>query len=213
MSIRFTCLGCRTVLKIGEMITEERKVRCTGCGIVIVVSPDPADPMSVVANIPEQPLGNKRKSDKELGQRRNLLLAVLGVVFLLVLIGIIWSMMGPSDRGGVEGSVTIGADPLEKGTIHFIPHDTSKSAVNGPITQGKYRIPASTGPFLGMHKVEIRGEAPTGRQVPNHAKPGEMMDEYKENVDPRFHEKSDLIFDVKSGTNRKDWQVEMKKGT
>ena len=54
MSIRFTCNACHTVLKVGEMITEARKVRCTGCGLVILVMPDPTDPMGTTTTIPQK---------------------------------------------------------------------------------------------------------------------------------------------------------------
>src|SRR5476651_1044329 len=77
MSIRFTCTACRTVLKLGEMIAEPRKVRCTGCGIVILVEPDPANPLGLTSSIPEQPDKTKRRIQAEQARNRTILVGSL----------------------------------------------------------------------------------------------------------------------------------------
>ena len=46
--------GFTIVLKIGEMITEAKKVRCTGCAIVLLVVPDDDNPDAVIATIPKK---------------------------------------------------------------------------------------------------------------------------------------------------------------
>jgi hypothetical protein len=68
-------------MKLGEMITEEKKVRCSGCGIVILVNPHPTIPTEVVASIPKKSERPKGMSDS----RKKLLLSgallVLAVLF------------------------------------------------------------------------------------------------------------------------------------
>jgi hypothetical protein len=209
MSIRFNCTACQTVLKIGEAISEPRKVRCTGCGIVIVLTPDEDSPIGMTVSVPQQSGKAKDESKADLARQRNMLIGGAVVAGLILVLGAWWLFSGPSDRGTVEGEVTVDGAPLEKGTIRFSSLDQTKPlSATGEIKQGHYRLPASQGPMIGPNRVEIHGERNTGKQVlkPN-GTPGEMIEEIVEAVAAKYNTKSELKFDVRLGTNTKDFPV------
>jgi len=208
MSIRFSCLSCRTVLKIGEMVTEPRKVRCTGCSIVILVEPDPNDPLAVKTSIPEQNLNKaKSRSEKELARRRKVLYGFGGVLVLGLVAWLTWYYWPPNDRGSIEGSIKLDNEPLEDGKITFISQDGKNVSVSAAISQGRYRLSVYSGPMVGKNKVEIRSEKKTGRTID---KSGEPIDEIVESIPERWHAKSKETIDIKPGANSRDYEIKSK---
>ncbi|MSQ95765.1 MAG: hypothetical protein EXR98_14585 [Gemmataceae bacterium] len=188
MSIRFSCPACRAVLKIGEMITEAKKVRCTGCAIVLLVEPDDDNPNGLIATIPRKP--NRPKGAGGGGKRQQAIFFSIAAVALLVALFGLWYMFrAPSDRSSIDGDITLDEVLLDGGTISFAPIDTTKPTVMGKIgARGRYSFSASNGPFIGMNKVEIHG---------TENKP----------VADTFNSKSILTFDVQPGSNSKDFLV------
>src|SRR6266516_4201846 len=102
MSIRFTCTACRTVMKIDSRITEERKVRCTGCRIVILLTPDPDEPDGMTVSFPKKSDKRKGMSDS---RKRVLLLIALVIMAVIVGVGLWYTLSGPQDRWPVSGEV------------------------------------------------------------------------------------------------------------
>ncbi len=188
MSIRFTCPACRGVLKIGEAISESKKVRCTGCGIVLLVSPDENNPEIVSATIPKKP--SRREEVARSGARQQAVLFGGAAVVLLTLVFVFWMIFkAPGDRAEIEGRVMLDDLPMESGTIKFIPLDTTKTiTAEGPITRGRYSISAANGPVIGMNRVEVYS---TGEKA----------------VSTSYNTKSHLTFDVQPGSNPKDFDV------
>lgn len=192
MSIRFTCTACRTVLKLGEMIAEPRKVRCTGCGIVILVEPDPANPLGVKSSIPERMDKTTKRIRQEQARFRIVLVGGLVVLGIGLAIGIWLTVRTPSDRAAIEGEVKLDGTPLERGTIVFVPEDKSKSPVGVPITSGSYSIGAGSGPFIGANTVQISGSG-------------------TETVAARFNTESKKTIEIKAGANKEDFLDVMSK--
>ena len=157
MSIRFTCVACKTVLKIGDRISEQRKVRCTGCGVVILLTPDEDAPDGMTTSIPQQ-TPKAKTGAASLGLNNWLILGGAAAALLLVL-GLWYALSGPGDRGAIEGEVLLDDLPMDSGTIVFMsigaPKDTN---VEIPIKLGHYKASASEGPAIGNNKVMIRGE-------------------------------------------------------
>jgi len=212
MSIRFTCSSCRTVLKLGEMIAEPKKVRCTGCSIVILVEPDPADPTGLKTSIPAQSLNKeKSRSDKQLARQRKVLLVLGGIILVGAVIALWWNFRPPNDRGSIAGAVKLDGEPVERGMITFISEDGQNVRTSGLINQGQYKISAYNGPMVGINKVEIRSEKKTGRSI---AKPGsttgEQIDEVVEGVAERYNTKSREKLEIKAGANTKDYEIKSK---
>jgi LSD1 subclass zinc finger protein len=189
--IRFTCSACRTVMKLGDTITEQKKVRCSGCGTVILVEPHPSNPGEVTTSIPKRREKSKGMSE---ATRRNLLIGVAIGLVLIAAIGIWWTQSGPSLTAAVEGDVKLDGADLMKGWIVFTPVDTSKGAkeVKVPIERGRYSVGSWRGPYIGANKVQIIGNE-------------------TEIVAPRYNTESELEpFIIQAGQNKKNYEVDSK---
>lgn len=62
----------------------------------------------------------------------------------------------PFDRVPVEGTVTIDGAPLSRGTIRFIPDEsTTGPKVALPVVDGSFRGDRMVGPVAGGHRIEV----------------------------------------------------------
>ena len=82
MPIRITCAACRTTMRVPEGFTEPKKVRCTQCGILMLLTPDPTKTDGVNISIPRK---TGRSSDPSAGPSQWLVLGAIaaGIVVLL----------------------------------------------------------------------------------------------------------------------------------
>jgi len=131
-------------------------------------------------------------------------------VILLVVLSTLLGC-GGSNRGAIEGSVTLDGKPIESGAITFRPTGETKGATaGGEIKNGRYAIPAKSGPMVGTNRVEISAWKQTGRMVP--AALGDphagMKPEVVEAVAPRFNVNSELTVKIEPGRNTCDFRVE-----
>lgn len=83
---------------------------------------------------------------------------------------------GQFDRLAVKGLVMQDAEPVERGSISFIPAEGS----NGPsatagITDGRYQFDKSNGPLAGHYKVVIAVQSPEKKLPEPGAKPGDRQ--------------------------------------
>jgi DNA-directed RNA polymerase subunit RPC12/RpoP len=187
MAIRFNCQACKTVLKIAEQISEQKKVRCTGCGVVILLTPDEDATDGMTVSIPDQV---PKKKAEDGGVNIWVMVGVGAGVLLVIIIGLWWMFSGPAERGAIEGEVTLDNQPLLGGVITFESMEATKIViVEIPIDRaGRYSIGASQGPWLGKNKVLIRSDG--GQMVP-----------------PKYNIESKVIFEVQPGSNTKKWDL------
>jgi len=117
-----------------------------------------------------------------------------------------------SKQAAVTGEVTLDGDPVDGGTINFIPTggDTAGVTAWGKIEGGRYSIPASEGPAVGPNRVEIRWDRKTGKTIPAvpPAPPDTMIEETAQAVPARYNTESELKAEVKSGKNTFDFKLE-----
>ncbi len=81
MAIRFTCTACQKSMKLADAITEPKKVRCSGCGLLILLTPDPNDPSHVKASFPKK-ADRVDEHSMSPAQQKFILLSILGVIVL-----------------------------------------------------------------------------------------------------------------------------------
>lgn len=105
-------------------------------------------------------------------------------------------------REPVSGTVSLDGQPLESGSITFLPEGSGPSA-GGPIQGGSFTLPRADGPAPGPHRVEVMAIRPTGRKVPNPDDPGQMIEETYNAVPPRYNLRSELTAEVKAGAENK----------
>ncbi len=82
---------------------------------------------------------------------------------ILSLVSVCASCTSQSSRLAVHGEVTFEGQKIDKGSILFQPLDGKSIKTGGPITDGKYDIPAEKGPVTGKHRVLCFWEKDTGK--------------------------------------------------
>ncbi len=118
---------------------------------------------------------------------------------------------GADQQLKVTGQVNWGGKPLSHGNITFKPVTTG-SATGGVIENGVFTIPANRGVIPGTYMVTIEAYLPTGRQLPNSNKPGEMADELKQMIQAKYNQKTELRAEVRSdGDNDFTFELDQNK--
>ena len=117
---------------------------------------------------------------------------------------------GDKNRGTVTGLVTLDGTPLAVGSIQFIPQPVNTGRATGAAIQdGEYRLEGDAAPLLGTYRVEIRSTRKTGRMVQKPMAPaGEMGEETVQAIAAEYNDQSTLTFEVQSGKNEANWDVE-----
>ncbi len=125
-----------------------------------------------------------------------------------VLLAVILCGAGCSKDGGValEGKVSYGGEPIDVGTITFIPTSGSGIKSGGLIESGGYKVDSKVGPGPGAHRVEIRWAKPTGKKTKNEF--GEEIQTRQEGLPEKYHAQSTLTAEVKPGKNVIDFALE-----
>lgn len=124
--------------------------------------------------------------------------------FLLLLV--LGCTRGPQ-RASVHGEVRVGGEPLETGSINFIPAGGNGPTAGAAVTNGYYEIAVDRGVLVGQNRVEVRGIRKTGRKVRNPFNLDEQVDELVEAVPKEFNELSTLERDVAPGNNSLDFDL------
>jgi hypothetical protein len=129
--------------------------------------------------------------------------------FLLAgLLAVAAGAMGCSKSRGValEGKVSYGGEPIDVGSIAFIPKEGEGVKSGGLIEKGTYKVDAKTGPAPGPHRVEIRWAKGTGQKRKNEF--GEEIERRQEGLPEKYHGQSTLTADIKPGKNVIDFELE-----
>jgi hypothetical protein len=109
-------------------------------------------------------------------------------------------------RYPLAGEVTFEGQPIDVGSIAFIPVADKGRASGGVITDGKYDVPEERGVGAGKYRVEIRWLKRTGKKLKD-AESGEMYDERREALPEKFYTNSELTVEVPLPENRHDFNL------
>jgi hypothetical protein len=123
-----------------------------------------------------------------------LLLCGFGICLLLLGCGTDEGAYDGPKRIPVSGKVTFDGQPVDGGTITFLPKQEGIRPTGGQILNGEYNVPEEKGGNEGTYLVQINWRQPTGKQVQD-ADTGEMVDVLQETIPKKYHEESSL--DVK----------------
>lgn len=115
----------------------------------------------------------------------------------------------PSDRAEVSGSVQLDGQPVEEGSIQFIPVEGTKGPSAGAvITKGSYHIARGQGVVVGKNRVELRAFKTTGRKVQDPTAPqGVKTEERVQAFPPEYSDRSTEVRDIQPGSNTIDFDV------
>jgi len=111
-----------------------------------------------------------------------------------------------SKLADVSGTVTFDGTPVEEGTITFIPADGQGQTAGGPIKDGKYSAQVP----VGTMKVSISYPKAVGKKKLYNTPNSPEGTIWKEGLPARYNEQTELVLEVKSGRNTKDWELTAK---
>ncbi|MFN3161247.1 MAG: hypothetical protein ACE37I_18190 [Rubinisphaera brasiliensis] len=132
---------------------------------------------------------------------------VLSLVFCVSLVGLAGcgSDRGPQ-RASVEGTVTFNGDPVQTGSIQFVPVEgVVGKPVSAPISNGEFSLSSGEGPAVGMNKVVINATRKTGKQKKNIM--GEMEDEIEDFIPARYNAQTELQVEISSDGNTETFEL------
>lgn len=113
-------------------------------------------------------------------------------------------------RFPLAGTVTYDGQPVDWGSISFLPKAGGEQRVSGGLIEnGTYTVTEAQGANAGQHRVEIRWLKRTGKKYRD-PDSGEMLDARKEALPPRFHEQSELSVEVAKQQTRFDFDLKSK---
>ncbi len=107
-------------------------------------------------------------------------------------------------RFPLSGKVTFNGEPVDLGSISFIPLETSHRVSGGTITEGAYSVPEAHGANAGKHRVEIRWQKKTGKKI---TQPYGEDDVRAEGLPPEFHTDSTLTAEVSASQTSFDFDL------
>ena len=112
---------------------------------------------------------------------------------------------GPGDgMADVSGKVTFKGEPLAKGAIAFFPLSGDAPTTGGNIENGAYSVRVPPGEMkVTISAVKIVGQKPAYENAPN----SPIMNITEEALPRKYNAQSELKFDVKPGSNKKDWNL------
>jgi hypothetical protein len=106
----------------------------------------------------------------------------------------------------VTGTVKFDGKPIEKGSIGFYPVDDKSGTAGGEIKDGQYSVKVP----VGLMKVNIGGVPKViGMKEPSPGPGGKGGPITVESIPKKYsdQQKTELRFEVKPGTNQKDWDL------
>jgi len=118
-----------------------------------------------------------------------------------------------SGSATAEGTVTLDNQPVDGGTIAFIPlgdadGEGKRPPASGEIKAGKYHVDSTNKLKTGKYRVEIRWPKSTGKK--NIDPDVTRGDETREAIPAKYNAESKETVEVKSGSNTFDYALRSK---
>lgn len=108
--------------------------------------------------------------------------------------------------GTVSGEVTVDGVPLKKGVISFVPADGKGEPITVEIEDGKYELKTLPGPKL----IQVSAPRVVGKRKEYDAPDAPLMEITEESLPERYNSKTELTFEVQSGSNTKNLELKVK---
>jgi hypothetical protein len=113
-------------------------------------------------------------------------------------------------RYPLSGRVTFDGQPVDLGSISFLPVDGGSQRVSGGyIENGDYSVPEAQGANAGKYRVEIRWQKSTGKQIKDrHSE--DLTEQRVEGLPARFHKDSELTVEISDKQTKFDFDLKSK---
>ena len=123
-----------------------------------------------------------------------------------VMLGIGLFGCGPASKlASITGTVNVNGQPVEKGSISFIPVDGSTQVTGAEIITGKYNSPIP----IGESKVEIRVPKKTGSKKLYDTPDSPIQDTFEELLPVKYNDSTELRFTAVKGSNKNNWDLKI----
>ena len=128
--------------------------------------------------------------------------SLCGPALLAMFIATLAVGCGGDNLIAISGTVTFDGEPVERGTISFLPVDGLGPTAAAIITNGEYHTEVAP----GEKRLEIHGYAKIGEQRPwgNDAPVEELFEEM---LPPRYHDESMLRYDAQRSDATADFSL------
>ncbi len=129
------------------------------------------------------------------------------VAALAAALAILAGCGGDAEMADVSGTVSVDGTPAAKGSVAFIPADGKGPTAGCEIVNGQYsaKVP------LGTAKVQIRVPKVIGKRKLYNTPDSPVQETLAEVLPAKYHNKTELTFDVKPGKNEKNWELTLTK--
>ena len=118
-------------------------------------------------------------------------------------LSIVLSACNSNPMAEVRGTVKFDGQAIDDGAILFMAADgASASQWGGPIKNGGYKVQVPPGSM----KVTISALKPTGEKK-KYLPDAPEKDVVAESIPAKYNAQTELTFEVKSGSNQKDWAL------
>jgi hypothetical protein len=129
--------------------------------------------------------------------------------FLILLLGAAGAVLpggcGPASSS-VSGEVTVDGQPLGTGVIAYVSAEGTGPPATALVQTGKYELRTTP----GNKRVQISWPAVVGQRKAYDGPDAPLLDISEERLPPRYNSGTELTFEVKAGSNTKDWVLQSK---
>jgi hypothetical protein len=120
----------------------------------------------------------------------------LSLLFLAPILVGVMGCSGSSTTGTVNGTVTLDGNPLQEGTVRFVPIDGKSPTASASVAEGKFTASVP----LGEMRVEFSAPKVVGRHKVYETPDSPMVDDVAELIPNRFNVRSELRITVRKGS-------------
>ncbi len=114
-----------------------------------------------------------------------------------------------AQRFPLSGKVTYEGQPIDMGSISFLPQGGDQRVSGGYIMGGEYSVPEAQGANAGKHRIEIRWQKLTGKKIRDpHSE--DVTEQRAEGLPAKYHRDSELTADVSAKQTTFDFDLKAK---
>ena len=108
--------------------------------------------------------------------------------------------------------MTFDGEPVGEGSLTMIPAKGTKGPTAGAsVSDGRYRIPADSGPAVGNYVVQITARRKTGRKTTvargPYAQNPTQIDQSEQYLPARYNTQTELTVEIAPGENEHNFEL------
>lgn len=125
---------------------------------------------------------------------------------LALVLASLMAVAGCDSAATVSGNVQYQGQAVESGMVQYVPAEGN--SVSTKVDNGSYQIGAERGLKPGVYSVKLYGYRETGRMLNTGEGPSKKEPEVVEMLPRRYNHASEIVVELMSGQNAKDFDLE-----